>query len=144
MSAFSEPILPDPFPAESLAPDTPDPGIQAPDAIMPISEKIAVALGEPEKLVKTRATGLPRLPLTRHLAEREEQAQAQVKRKRRHKLGKPKLAKKQRREFLSCRVMPHTREMLNRLGCKNPGWAIDALVRIAEDSGLFKIPTQLI
>jgi len=119
------------------------PDIQTPDEAFPnaTSAPEAEALGQPPaKLVKTRATGLPRLPLTRQLAERDERD----KKKRRHKLGKPKLAKKQRRQFLSCRVMPHTREMLDRLGAKNPGWAIDALVRIAEDGGLFKIPTQII
>ncbi len=75
------------------------------------------------KLVKRRATGLPRM-------------------------GKPKLPTDRRRVFVSVRVLPKTKAALESLvaqcGSKNLGWALDNLVDMAQEAGLFKIPTTFI
>ncbi len=75
------------------------------------------------KLVKRRATGLPRM-------------------------GKPKLSTEKRRVFVSVRVLPKTKAALELLvangGAKNLGWALDNLVDMAQEAGLFKIHTTFI
>ncbi len=81
------------------------------------------------RYVKKRAIGLPRLSKPRS---------------NRPKLGKPKLPEDRCRILLSCRVTPHTWKMLDKLQAKNPGWAIDKLIQMAEDRGLFKIPVEMI
>lgn len=76
-----------------------------------------------EKLIKRRASGLPRM-------------------------GKPKLPTEKRRVFVSVRVLPKTKHALESLitegGAKNLGWALDNLVDMAQEAGLFKIPTTFI
>jgi len=92
-------------------------------------------LGDPGvKYVKKRAIGLPRLPKPR----------SNKAHSNRPRLGKPKLPKDQRRVGLPCRVTTHSRDMLLKLREKNFGWAIDKLVQMAEDRGLFKIPVEMI
>ncbi len=71
------------------------------------------------KLIKRRATGLPRM-------------------------GKPKLPTDKRRVFVSVRVLPKTKAALESLGERNLGWALDRIVAMAQDAGLFKIPTTFI
>ncbi len=71
------------------------------------------------KLSKKRATGLPRL-------------------------GKPKLPDAKRRVFVSVRVLPKTKAALEAIEAKNLGWAIDKLVAMAQEHGLFKVPTTFI
>ncbi len=80
-----------------------------------------------QRLVKAkRATGLPRL------------------KKPKHRLGKPKLPEHMCRVQVSVRVTEQTKKKLLKLQAKNLGWAIDKLVMMAEDRGLFKIPVELI
>ncbi len=88
-----------------------------------------------EKLIKAkRASGLPRM--TKALRSRGMNA-------KKRPLGKPKLPHGRCRVQMSVRVMPDTLAALNKLGEKNPGWAVDKLVRMAKDAKLFKIPVDM-
>ncbi len=103
--------------------------VQPPDAQSVPEEK--------PKLIKAkRATGLPRM--TKALRARG----VGIKVKKRP-IGKPKLPHGRCRVQMSVRVMPDTLAALNKLGEKNPGWAVDKLVRMARDAKLFKIPVDM-
>jgi len=102
-----------------------------PDPVPSVAVADPAPASKPKMVKAKRATGLPRLKKPKSRANKP-------------RLGKPALPPGRCREYLSCRVMPHTRKMLDKLGEKNPGWAIDKLVRIAEDAQLFKIPVELI
>ncbi len=110
------------------------PDFAAPEPAPPVTEPAP----EPKpKLIKAkRVSGLPRM--TKAL-----RARGVNKHAKKRPVGKPKLPDGRCRVQMSVRVMPDTLAALNKLGEKNPGWAVDKLVRMAKDAQLFKIPVDM-
>ncbi len=67
-----------------------------------------------QRLVKTRAKGLPRL-------------------------GKKPYPPERQRQLISTRILPATKEALERIGADNLGRAIDSLVAACSQDGMAKI-----